>query len=496
MADYPYFLGGAYTSQSPLADCEQTINWYPERVEASGARNILALYPTPGFQSYLTTSDLSGRASFTSASRTHFVMGAGVYEVFSMASATRRGTVTQDSNPAQITYNGRTGNQLGICSGGNVYYLDLASNNLSQISGVTATQLSMIDGYFVSFDPVTSRIRVSPVNDTTGTWDPTAFSGRTAQPDPWKAMVIIPPNIYLLGELTGDVWYDSGATFPLAPRTGITFPYGIIAPFSACAVGTSVMWLGRDANGAGVVIQTQGYQALPVSSKALEKVLSDYQRTSTITDAQAFSYQQEGHLFYVLQFPTANATWVYDVTLALAGAPSALCWHKRGYWNPTNNSYDAWNPRVHTYAFNRHLTADVSSGTIAVMDVTYGSEVDGTAIRRVRVPPPLYVGNRSNRLRVSRFEPIFEPGLGLSSGQGSSPKVMLRISYNTKTWSNQRSATAGAQGQYSTRTYWLRNGSSTLVWVPEIVVSDPIPWRLIGAEYDGTGVRGQQQKAS
>ncbi len=261
-------------------------------------------------------------------------------------------------------------------------------------------------------------------------------------------------------------------------------PFGVVAPFSACAVGATVMWLARDANGAGTVVQTQGYQAVPVSSKALEKVLSDYQRTSTIDDAEGFAYQQEGHLFYVLRFPIANATWVYDVTLASQGVPAALCWHRRSYWDGAKEN--VWKPRVHTYAFGKHLTADAVSGTISVMDVTFGTEADGSVIRRVRIPPPLYVDSRQSRLFISRFEPLFEPGLGTVATP--SPTVMLRVSRDTKTWSNQRTADAGAMGKYSTRTYWLRNGSSTLVWVPEVVVTDPVPWRLIGCEYDGRGV--------
>lgn len=484
MADYPGFLGGSYKSQSPLADCEDTCNWYAERVEASGARNVLALYPTPGFQSYVGVMDPNGRGALTIGSRCHFVVGGNAYEVFANNTATLRGAVAQDSNPAQMTYNGKAGNEIGMSSGGNVYYLNLATNVVSQVAGVSATMLGMIDGYFVSLDPTTSRIRVSPLNDTTGVWDPTQFSGRSAQPDPWKAMVIIPPNIYLLGELTSDVWYDAGTTFPLAPRTGITMPFGVVAPFSACAVGSTVMWLARDANGAGTVVQTQGYQAVPVSSKALEKVLSDYQRTSTIADAEAFAYQQEGHLFYVLRFPTANATWVYDVSLAAQGVPPALCWHRRSYWDGAKEN--VWKPRVHTYAFSQHLTADATSGTIATMDVTFGSEADGSVIRRVRIAPPLYVDSRESRLFVSRFEPIFEPGLGTPAT--TTPTVMFRVSRDAKTWSNQRTADAGAMGKYSTRTYWLRNGSSTLVWIPELVVTDPIPWRLLGAEYDGHGV--------
>lgn len=484
--DYPNYLGGSYTSQSPIADGARLINWYTERVEGPGARAPLAFYPVPGSSTFVSTTDAVGRGAFTMAGRTHFVIGGGVWEVFGSMTASRRGSVAQDANPASMTYNGSAGNRLCIASGGTLYYLNLSSNAVSAVSGVTkGFQVGMIDGFFVNFDITTNRIYVSPLNDTSGVWDPSQFAQRSTQPDPWQAMYIAPPDIWLIGEQTGDVWYDAGAApFPLAPRSGITFKYGIIAPFSLASIGSSVYWLARDKDGSGVVVQTRGYSPMPVSSKALETAISNYKRTSTIANAEGMTYEQEGHSFYCLRFPSVPATWVYDPSL-----PPEIGWHERGTWNSAAMRYDVWRPRVHTFAFGQNLTADGITGNISTIDVSFGTESDGTVIRRLRIPPPLYVGERDKRLFVSRFEPIFEQGLGTATDGGFNPTVMLRTSINGKTWSNHRTHSAGLQGQYSSRTYFLRNGSSTLLWQPEIVVSDPIPWRHLGAEIDARGFR-------
>jgi hypothetical protein len=58
---------------------------------------------------------------------------------------------------------------------------------------------------------------------------------------------------------------------------------------------------------------------------------------------------------------------------------------------------------------------------------------------------------------------------------------------NAKTWSSERLASAGKQGDYDRQIAWTQCGSAEKLWVPEISVSDPIPWRLSGAEIDGTG---------
>jgi hypothetical protein len=50
----------------------------------------------------------------------------------------------------------------------------------------------------------------------------------------------------------------------------------------------------------------------------LEYAIQSY---GNITDAIGYTYQQDGHPFYVLIFPSAEATWVYDVSTQL--------WHER-----------------------------------------------------------------------------------------------------------------------------------------------------------------------
>ena len=69
---------------------------------------------------------------------------------------------------------------------------------------------------------------------------------------------------------------------------------------------------------------------------------------------------------------------------------------------------------------------------------------------------------------------------------------MLRSSINAKMCSNEGLAAAGAAGAYNAQVVWTRLPSSLKMWVPEITVTDPIPWRIMGAEIDGRGFFGQE----
>ena len=98
----PQWIGGSYESQSILADCERTINWYPELLQAQGATAKTVLYPTPGVTTLGTMDQVPGRAHFYMDGREFAVSGTNFVEIDSLGTAIYRGTVALDSNPATI----------------------------------------------------------------------------------------------------------------------------------------------------------------------------------------------------------------------------------------------------------------------------------------------------------------------------------------------------------------------------------------------------------
>jgi hypothetical protein len=329
----------------------------------------------------------------------------------------------------------------------------------------------MLDGYFIALNPVTSRIRLSNLNDGT-TWAPTQFAARSDAADNWVAMIITAPDIWLIGQQTGVVYYDAGTfPFPLAPRPGANFKFGIVAPWSLATAGGSVVWLSRNTEGAGIVVMAVGYAPQKISTPEVDTAIAMYARTVGITDAEALMFQYQGHTFYALTFPQAGVTWVYDV---LTGV-----WVKWGKWSSPLTNYGIWSPRVHAYAFGVHLMAERTTGTISIMDNIYTSEADGSVIRRMRIPPALFSENRQYPIR--KLEVFLESGLGTISGQGSNPKITVQTSDDGgKTYLPERQASAGKMGEYPKRVYWMRMGTPRNR-VNKFVMTDPIPWRLIDA---------------
>ena len=78
-----------------------------------------------------------------------------------------------------------------------------------------------------------------------------------------------------------------------------------------------------------------------------------------IDDAIAYAYQKNGHSFYVLIFPTANKTIVYDASIQ----DPDMAWSIRETYNLGRDR-----ATCHTFAFNKHLVGDSQSGKIFELD--------------------------------------------------------------------------------------------------------------------------------
>jgi hypothetical protein len=197
---YPGFIYGSARSQSWLADIETTMNFYPEQSVSRDATSPSQLYPTPGGRFFAeTATDVNMRGGVVAGQRAFVVVGAGFYEVPSVGGTlTKLGTVAVDRYPATLSYNGATGGQVFVTSGGSGYTFALATNVLTQVLTNEATMGGMLDGYFLAFNVLNGKVRISRLNDGL-TWDPNDFFQRTIRPDPWQAMTVVGGKIWLIG---------------------------------------------------------------------------------------------------------------------------------------------------------------------------------------------------------------------------------------------------------------------------------------------------------
>lgn len=481
--EYPNFIFGSYESQSVTADQERTVNFYVERMESPGATTRAALYPTPGVELVGTATTTAGRAHFAMAGREFMVIGSAFLECNALGILTLRGTVAIGNNPATINSNGDGGGQLFITSGDNGYIFDLGTAAFTQVAALNgkATMGGHLDGYFLALDAATSTWYFSALLDGL-TW-PTGinFAQRSLAPDPWLSMIVNGRYIWLLGEQTSEAWYNSGKAFPFAAHPSGLIPYGIAAPFARAVADGVLVWLGSSASGNGQVLKAAGFQPEVITSYPVQTAINGYPR---IDDALADAFNYLGHTFFRIDFPAENVTWVWDSQTSL--------WFQIMTWISEDNEYVAWRPRWHALAFGEHRMLDAIAGSVHRVGRDLGFDVDGRPIRRLRRAPAIM--DENGRVYYSSFELDLEPGLGLSTGQGSDPQVMYRFSDDGgKTWSSEQMMSAGKIGEYDKRVKAHRCGMGRRR-VFEVSFSDPIPWRLTAA-YLGVSQAGQRRTA-
>jgi hypothetical protein len=258
----------------------------------------------------------------------------------------------------------------------------------------------------------------------------------------------------------------------LIPIQGAFNEIGCIAPYSVAKLDNSLFWLGNDPRGFGVIYRSNGYAAQRVSTHAIEYAIQSY---TDISDAVAYTYQQEGHAFYVISFPTGNATWVYDVA---TGA-----WHERAYL--TNGEFTRHRSNCQCNFQSTTLVGDYANGNIYKFDLDVYADDNATQkwLRSWRALPSGQ--NNLKRTAQHSLQLESESGVGLIVGQGNDPQAMLRWSDDGgHTWSNEHWKSMGAIGQYGYRTIWRRLGMTQKLRdrVYEVSGTDPVKIAIMGAE--------------
>jgi len=280
-------------------------------------------------------------------------------------------------------------------------------------------------------------------------FDALDFADKTGYADNIQTIITMHREVWLIGTLTTEIWYNAGApNFPYQAMPGSFIEHGCVAKYSVARQDLSVYWLSQDMQGQAMVLEGNSYQAKRISTHAIENEIMTY---PVVSDAVGFTYQQEGHVFYQLNFPTANKTWVYDAATSL--------WHERAYTD-ANGNLVRHRGQVAALAYGKNIVGDWQNGNLYQYDL--GTYTDnGNPITRIRGFPHLL--NDGKRVSYSAFVADMEVGTDDGSVDGttgaSPPQATLRWS-NTRgaSWGNPITQSMGASGQYYTQPQWLRLG--------------------------------------
>jgi len=466
-------LGQSYVARSVNAADARMVNLFPEVVTEGQETGFLQRAPGLKFLQTIGTGPIRALwAHQTNGSDFYVVSGQEFYKLTgTTATPTLLGTVS-GTGPVSIADNGT---QIFLACNPDGFIYNEVTNVFAQITDpdfAGAVTVSYLDGYFVFNEPDSQKIWVSQLLDGTSV-DPLDFASAEGSPDGVVALISDHRELWVFGTDSVEVWYDSGATdFPLTRIQGAFNEIGCVAPFSIAKLDNGLFWLGTDARGQGIVYRANGYTGVRVSTHAIEWQIQQY---GNISDAVAYTYQQDGHAFYVINFPTGNTTWVYDV--------ATQAWHERAGFK--NGAFTRQRSNNQCNFGGTIIVGDYENGNIYQLDLdTYTDNNDVQKwLRSWRALMPGQ--NTLKRTAQHSLQLDAETGVGLNDGQGLNPQAMLRWSDDGgHTWSTEHWASMGKIGEYGYRTFWRRLGMTQKLRdrVYEVSGTDPVKIAIIGAE--------------
>ena len=496
-------LGSSYVTRSVNAADNRMVNLFPEVIPEGGKEpGFLNRAPGLNFLQTVGTGPIRGLwVAKISTSVFYVVSGVEVYKLSSTTGTpTLIGTVS-GTGPVSIADNGA---QIFFACNGPSFIYNINTGVFGPITDPDfpgAVTVGFLDGYFVFNEPNSQKIWVTALLDG---YDINAldFASAEGSPDGLVAVNVDHREAWLFGSDSVEVWYDAGlADFPLTRIQGAFNELGCAAAFSVAKLDNTLFWLGTDARGQGIVYKANGYNGQRVSTHAVEWQIQQY---GNISDAIAYTYQQDGHSFYVLTFPSANATWVYDA--------ATQAWHERAGWD--NGSFTRHRSNCQCNFVGNIIVGDYQNGNIYTLDLdTYADNGQiqrwlrswralptGTNTLKRTAQHSLQLDAQAGALLTPITEYVYlttEDGFKLITESYDNlvdettlsvnppPQFMLRWSDDGgHTWSNEHWAQGGAVGAYGTRIFWRRLGMTLKLRdrVYELSGTDPIQIAIMGAE--------------
>jgi hypothetical protein len=476
MARQPIALGFGESRSRPLM-ASRVVNLYPEAAPAnsrapgfSGDKGKVVHYGAPGIKTpIINTAGPVRAAKFVTTTANpdgylYVLINSVLYRVDMDGVVTAcTGAVIPGIGNAMMAAN-RT--QLCLLANGTSFYVDSGAPTtvveVTDADYLTASSLDYMDGYGIWTRADSDQWFLSSLNDFSDI-DALDFATAESAPDGLVRVLVDHRIAWLFGETTVEPWVNTGASpFPFERVPGALMERGCAATMSPAKLAEGgVFFLGNDR----VVYRIRGYQAVRISTPFIDEAI----REGTVSDARGLAYSMGGHEFYAITFPTLGRSFVYDITQGI--------WHERQ--SDTELPYAAWNVTTTVDAWGK-VWAGTTDGKFGELDLDTYTEA-GSPIRRLIRSAPFFADGR--RAFLDSVEVEMEVGVGLTTGQGSDPQIMMRFSRDGgATWSNERFKPIGLMGNRNQKIRFNKLGVFEQGML-EFSISDPVKVAIYGMAF-------------
>ena len=446
MAKTP-IVGVAYRSRSRSLADQRAINLYVEVVETKTGKEPAALYDCPGLRLLKAKGTGPIRGVHAVAQTLYFVSGSELFAATTAFTATKLGNLQTTSGPVSIIDNG---SQVAVSDGQAIYVWSMGAFIIPVLASIGPPGTLVYQDTVGVYNELGSKnLWQSQINDLTD-WPALFNTVEDGSPDNIVGLTDTHRQIVAVKENHTAYYINAGISgFVFQRLEGVYPDIGCVAPASITRVGEAVLWLGRDDIGQGVVFMVTSYEPQRTSTYAIDNTIQGY---NTITDAVGFGYQQGGHVFYCLNFPSGGQTWVLDLTVS--GQLGYPAWHQRAAF--ANGNLTNWEPVCACEFAGQVVVGSGTGPNLYALDLNVFTD-NGEPRKRLRSWRGMATPDQRRSQRYSFLELDYEAGATVPPG--ANPQWVLRYSDDNQTWSSEIFASAGRTGQLQNQARFNRLGT-------------------------------------
>lgn len=456
--------GGDYQEKSRPLTKQVTRNFWPKAIGSQKAKSRYVLQSFYGLKSFTSQAGNKCRGMVKNQGKLYKVTDTTLYEVSSTGVHTSLGFIPGSNRCIMSTM----GPQVIIANG---------SGNIYTWNGTTLTQNTDVNlgnpkGVAVLNNQAIYDAGTGQGFDISDVGTPNVINGlNNAQAESFSDNLQVPyafrETLYLFGTETIELWWNSGQGNPPFDKIqGAVINQGLDAIYSVADNPDFIFFFGAD----------KQFHTLTAGSSAVDTVIStpamakQFQEYSVTEDCIGWTMELEGQWFYVATFPIQDITWVYPI------GGEWFQWGTGATGRIRANSY--------VNIFNKHLVGDYVTGNIYELDPETYTDV-GETIIRTRDSAPIHGGlfkQDGKSFELNRLEINLETGIGLVTGQGSDPYLIISVSRDGgKTFGTERFVRVGKLGE-RIKVVTGGFGRFDTSCVIRLRVSEPIFWAIYDAQ--------------
>lgn len=452
-------------SRAPELSNAKLLNFFVERqsVESKGQA---PLFGAPGAVPVVTAGTGPYRGGWNFNGVAYYVSGTQLWKVTAGGVASLAATGIGGSSPVGMSDNGT---QMCIVNGaqGYIYTVDDGLTLITSPAFYPADTVTFMDGYFIFDRKGTNEWFLSALYDGLA-YNGLDFATAEGQPGFVRATKQNLQLLFIFCSGHIELWYDAGtADFPFQRYAGGIINYGTESPYAIIEQDGALFFLGSD----HVFYRLQANVPIRVSTHPIEH---EIQEAPEITDAFCMTWSIEGHKMVSLTLPSGPVTMCLDISTGK--------WHHRNSVDSNFKDLGAWRFSTVLAIYDEIFVGDSLSGQLGQMDWSTYTELGNPMVGIIQT-----ANQQKDRLRTycSRFELDVQAGVGVSTGQGSDPQILLQrstdggMTYNLQ----QPPRSIGKIGEYAKRVRWLAQGMGwQIMW--RLTITDPVQRVIIAAHAD------------